>query len=107
MFGLLMMFVSFVMSKTRSQTGVTPQSMNIRNHGATSLVAPLTGLCSSSFGIGGGFLIVPGLLFSTGSPFLPLKTMPQTSSGDLIPRPTKRDPSDCRRDHRSHVRSPD
>ncbi len=70
MFGLLMMFVSFVMSKTRSQIGITPQSLTVRTHGKTSLVALLTGLCSGFFGIGGGFLIVPGLLFSTGMPLI-------------------------------------
>lgn len=31
---------------------------------------PLTGTCSGFFGIGGGFLIVPGLLFATGMPLI-------------------------------------
>ncbi|WP_087001984.1 sulfite exporter TauE/SafE family protein [Rhizobium sullae] len=70
MFGLLMMFVSVVMRKTRSQADVTAQSLTTRTHGKTSLVALATGLSSGFFGIGGGFLIVPGLLLSTGMPLI-------------------------------------
>ncbi len=70
MFGLVMMFVSFVMRNTQGQPGVTPKSLTARTHGKTSVVALLTGLCAGFFGIGGGFLIVPGLLFSTGMPLI-------------------------------------
>lgn len=70
MFGLLMMFVSFVMRKSASQSDVTAQSLTMRTHGKTSLVALCTGIGSGFFGIGGGFLIVPGLLLSTSMPLI-------------------------------------
>ncbi|MCW0000570.1 sulfite exporter TauE/SafE family protein [Pararhizobium sp. YC-54] len=69
-FGLLMMFVSFVMRQKQSQTYMTAQSLTIGTHWKSSLVALLTGLCSGFFGIGGGFLIVPGLLLATGMPLI-------------------------------------
>ncbi len=70
MFGLLMMFVSFVMPNTRSTGELTPGCLTTRTHWKTSLVALLTGLCSGFFGIGGGFLIVPGLLLATRMPVI-------------------------------------
>ncbi|RVG03275.1 sulfite exporter TauE/SafE family protein [Sinorhizobium meliloti] len=70
LFGLLMMFVSFAMRHTSIKPGITVQSLTIRTHGKTSLIALLAGLCSGFFGIGGGFLIVPGLLLGTGMPLI-------------------------------------
>jgi uncharacterized membrane protein YfcA len=70
LFGLLMLFVSFIMRKAACQSDITPQSLTIRTHGKTSFVAVLTGLGSGFFGIGGGFLIVPGLLLSTSMPLI-------------------------------------
>lgn len=70
MFGLVMMFVSVIMKKARTDTGFTRQSLTLRVHGRTTAIALLTGLSSGFFGIGGGFLIVPGLLFSTGMPLI-------------------------------------
>lgn len=70
LFGLLMMFVSFVMRNTSAQSDVTVQSLTVRTHGTTSLTALFTGLGSGFFGIGGGFLIVPGLIFSTRMPII-------------------------------------
>ncbi len=70
MFGLLMMLVSSMMRRTRSRADVTAQSLTIRTHGKTSLIALFAGGCSGLFGIGGGFLIVPGLLVATGMPLI-------------------------------------
>lgn len=70
LFGLLMMFVNFVMRNTTGQSDVTAQSLTGRTHGKTSLTALFTGFGSGFFGIGGGFLIVPGLLLSTGMPLI-------------------------------------
>lgn len=70
MFGLLMMAVSFVMRNMSGRAGVTRQSLTMEIHGKTTIVAILTGLCSGFFGIGGGFLIVPGLLIATGMPLI-------------------------------------
>jgi uncharacterized protein len=70
MFGLVMMFVSFVMRRSVSQSGVTAQSLTMTTHGKTGMVALCTGVGSGFFGIGGGFLIVPGLLLSTRMPLI-------------------------------------
>ncbi|RDJ03224.1 sulfite exporter TauE/SafE family protein [Rhizobium grahamii] len=70
MFGLLMMGVSFVMRGMPSHTNVTADSLTIGAHGRTSLIALCAGICSGFFGIGGGFLIVPGLLVATGMPLI-------------------------------------
>lgn len=70
LFGLVMMFVSFAMRGAKSQAVSTPQSLSALTHGKTGLTALLTGTCSGFFGIGGGFLIVPGLLLATGMPLI-------------------------------------
>ncbi len=70
MFGLLMMCVSFAMRRSGGPSDVTAQSLSIRTHGKTGMVALCTGLGSGFFGIGGGFLIVPGLLLSTSMPLI-------------------------------------
>lgn len=70
MFGLLMMFVSFVMGRSDGHSDVTAQSLTIKTHRKTGMVALCTGVGSGFFGIGGGFLIVPGLLLSTSMPLI-------------------------------------
>lgn len=70
MFGLLMLFISVVMGRAKSQTDLTAQSLTIGTHGKTGAIAVCTGLCSGIFGIGGGFLVVPGLLASTRMPLI-------------------------------------
>lgn len=69
-FGLLMIFVSFVMRPASAQFDTTPQSLTFGDYRKTTIVALLTGLCSGFFGIGGGFLIVPGLYFATRMPLI-------------------------------------
>lgn len=70
MFGLLMMFVSFITKNARTGTDTTVQSLTMLTHGKTGIIALLAGICSGFFGIGGGFLIVPALLFATGMPLI-------------------------------------
>ncbi len=70
MFGLLMMFVSFTMRGGRSAAEASAQSLTMRTHGKTGAMALLTGFAAGFFGIGGGFLIVPALLFATGMPLI-------------------------------------
>lgn len=70
MFGMLMLFVSFAMRRSAVETDVTAQSLTMRTHGKTGAIALCTGLGSGFFGIGGGFLIVPGLLLSTSMPLI-------------------------------------
>lgn len=75
LFALLMIAVGIMMlQRGRQATRGQPSE---RHGGRTASNAPLVivaalivGLLSGFFGIGGGFLIVPGLLFSTGMPML-------------------------------------
>ena len=72
LFGLLMLGVGAAMLRRRNETG----DPDIRLSGATARrLLPLllgigfgVGLLSGFFGIGGGFLIVPGLMLATGMP---------------------------------------
>lgn len=69
-FGLVMMFVAFVMRPGDKESDATPGSLTFGDYRKTAVVALLTGLCSGFFGIGGGFLIVPALFFATGMPLI-------------------------------------
>jgi uncharacterized membrane protein YfcA len=70
LFALLMMGIALVMVRPRKQSSSQPE------HARRSLlirilpVSFLVGLLAGFFGIGGGFLIVPGLMFATGMPLV-------------------------------------
>lgn len=69
LFGLLMLVVAgnmFRQSIRVSAGTVTPPHICVR----TAIVAVGTGAVSGFFGIGGGFLIVPALIFATGMPMI-------------------------------------
>jgi uncharacterized membrane protein YfcA len=74
LFALLMFAVGIIMlrRKTVEADGVLPQAVPLTaaSSGKIAGAALLVGLLAGFFGIGGGFLIVPGLLFSTGMPML-------------------------------------
>lgn len=76
LFGLLMIAVGVVMLRRGRQASagrLAPEPPGGRpgvNAPAVIAAALVVGLLSGFFGIGGGFLIVPGLLFSTGMPML-------------------------------------
>lgn len=69
LFGLLMLVVGGLMLRTKRSNTVSNANDNGRPWlaGATALVV---GLAAGFFGIGGGFLIVPGLIFATGMPMI-------------------------------------
>ncbi|MCG7393373.1 sulfite exporter TauE/SafE family protein [Microvirga sp. ACRRW] len=72
LFGLLMIIVGFLMLRRKSGSG-DPSVRLTRTNARMMLPALLgsgfaVGLLSGFFGIGGGFLIVPGLMLSTGMP---------------------------------------
>ena len=68
LFSLLMIVVGVLMLKTRGDPG-NPDVQCRRENAAKVLgYGSATGLFSGFFGIGGGFLIVPGLMASTGMP---------------------------------------
>ena len=70
LFALLMLVVGALMLKGRDALG-NPQ-VTLNREIAPKIVGfgAVTGLFSGFFGIGGGFLIVPGLIASTGMPML-------------------------------------
>jgi|SRR5271166_1170140 len=72
MFGLLMIVVGATMLRRREKTGHTDVALMAANAGrmlpSLSVMGLGVGLMAGFFGIGGGFLIVPGLMAATGMP---------------------------------------
>ncbi len=72
LFGGLMLAIGFMMLRRRAQTGNA--AIRLSSSTASRLLPLLicsgfaVGLLSGFFGIGGGFLIVPALIFATGMP---------------------------------------
>lgn len=69
-FALLMIGVGILMLRGRHNIGCPGASCNRHNAPKVMGYGLGTGLLSGFFGIGGGFLIVPGLIASTGMPIL-------------------------------------
>ena len=70
LFALLMLVVGALMLKGRDTLGNPKVRLNRENAPRIVGFGAVTGLFSGFFGIGGGFLIVPGLIASTGMPML-------------------------------------
>lgn len=70
LFSLLMIVVGILMLRNRSELGNPSVSLNRGNFSAIVAIGFACGALSGFFGIGGGFLIVPGLMFATGMPIL-------------------------------------
>jgi uncharacterized membrane protein YfcA len=70
LFALLMIVVGALMLKGRDAIGNPDVRLNRENAPRIFGFGAVTGLFSGFFGIGGGFLIVPGLIASTGMPML-------------------------------------
>lgn len=70
LYALLMMVVGTLMFMARGNGGNPDAECNIGNAPKVLGFGALTGAFSGFFGIGGGFLIVPGLVASTGMPIL-------------------------------------
>ncbi|MGO4572555.1 sulfite exporter TauE/SafE family protein [Microvirga sp. 2TAF3] len=72
LFGVLMIVVGLAMLRRRRADG--DPSLRLSKENAGALLPPLlgtgfaVGLLSGFFGIGGGFLVVPGLMLATGMP---------------------------------------
>lgn len=69
-FAILMMVVAGLMLRRRSAGGDENVSLSRQNLPWLILIGLATGALSGFFGIGGGFLIVPGLIMATGMPIL-------------------------------------
>ncbi|MGV8855360.1 MAG: sulfite exporter TauE/SafE family protein [Devosia sp.] len=70
LFALLMAVVGVLMFRSRGNPGTPGATCNREKAPKVVGYGGLTGLLSGFFGIGGGFLIVPGLVASTGMPML-------------------------------------
>jgi uncharacterized membrane protein YfcA len=70
LFALVMIAVGVLMLRRRHQTGDPTVKLGRENAGKLVGFGAGTGLFSGFFGIGGGFLIVPGLIAATGMPML-------------------------------------
>jgi uncharacterized membrane protein YfcA len=70
LFALLMLVVGTLMLKGRDAIGNPAVRLNRENAPRIIGFGAVTGLFSGFFGIGGGFLIVPGLIASSGMPML-------------------------------------
>ncbi|MBL0370853.1 sulfite exporter TauE/SafE family protein [Rhizobium sp. KVB221] len=70
LFGLVMVVVGGLMLKPRRVATSGPRPVDMRMCVTTAAVALVSGVASGFFGIGGGFLIVPGLIIATGMPMI-------------------------------------
>ncbi len=70
LFALLMLVVAFGMFRDRKEQGIEGAACNSKNWKKVSGFGLGTGILSGFFGIGGGFLIVPGLVKSTHMPIV-------------------------------------
>lgn len=70
LFSLLMLVVAGLMFRSRGREGDPTVALNRGNAPRLLASGAATGLLSGFFGIGGGFLVVPGLVASTGMPIL-------------------------------------
>ena len=74
LFAVLMVVVGVLMlrrgSRPERAEPAGPEALTTRSVAKVAVAALLVGMLSGFFGIGGGFLIVPGLLFSTGMPMI-------------------------------------
>lgn len=68
LFGLLMFVVGIAMLRPRRVSASAEQPADLKKCLLTAAVAFVAGSASGFFGIGGGFLIVPGLILATGMP---------------------------------------
>jgi uncharacterized membrane protein YfcA len=74
LFAVLMVVVGVMMlrrgSRPQGAAGASAETFTPAAIAKVTVAALIVGMLSGFFGIGGGFLIVPGLLFSTGMPMI-------------------------------------
>lgn len=70
LFGALMIVVSFLMLLGRGEEGYPAVRLNRENFPRLVAAGLVTGGLSGFFGVGGGFLVVPGLMLASGMPIL-------------------------------------
>ena len=70
LFGLVMLAVGATMLRPRQNKAETESQVDLRTCFITGAIAFAAGLASGFFGVGGGFLVVPALIFATGMPII-------------------------------------
>jgi uncharacterized membrane protein YfcA len=70
LFGLVMLVVGAMMLRPRQPNAAPERTVDLATCVITGAVAFVIGSASGFFGIGGGFLIVPGLILATGMPMI-------------------------------------
>ncbi len=70
LFGLLMIVVGAVMLRPRPKIASPEKPVDLRTCLTTAAIAFVAGMASGFFGIGGGFLIVPGLMAAARMPMI-------------------------------------
>jgi uncharacterized membrane protein YfcA len=70
LFGLVMLAVGAMMLQSRRENAAPERAADLKTCLLTAAVAFTAGMASGFFGIGGGFLIVPGLMLATGMPMI-------------------------------------
>ena len=70
LFGLLMILVGLMMLRPRKAAAPSERLIDFKSSLVTAAIAFAAGCTSGFFGIGGGFLIVPGLILATGMPMI-------------------------------------
>lgn len=70
LFGVLMLVVGALMFRSRGGEGYPQVRLNRENFPRLAAMGAATGALSGFFGIGGGFLIVPGLMFAADLPII-------------------------------------
>ena len=70
LFGLVMLAVGAMMLRPRRENLAPERAADLKICLLTAAVASATGMASGFFGIGGGFLIVPGLMLATRMPII-------------------------------------
>ena len=68
LFALLMMAIGLLMLRPRAELGIPAVALTRGNFPALLALGFASGALAGFFGIGGGFLIVPGLMLATGMP---------------------------------------
>lgn len=70
LFAVMMIVIGAVMLRPRKDSGEAAAPMTLRTGSRVAAVGLCVGLMAGFFGIGGGFLIVPGLILATGMPMI-------------------------------------
>lgn len=70
LFGIVMVVIATLTLRGRQASEAAPRPVDAKMCLTTTAVAVVSGLASGFFGIGGGFLIVPGLMVATGMPMI-------------------------------------